>query len=336
MPSDSDRTILVTGASGKVGRHVVAGLLQAGVRVRALVRDPATARLPGGVEVVAGDLHVPATVDAAARGTDAAFLLWPGFSADGAAQTVEALARHVRHLVHLSAARLQRDDGPMPGVWADVEDLVAVSGTSWTFLRAGGFAANTLEWAEQIRHGDVVELPFPDAARSLVHERDIADVAVRALLDPALADSAFPVTGPQVLTQREQVAAIGSAIGRELTVREQSPEAARRAYAAVLGGLRRRRAGPLGDAGRAPGARDGRRATRPRPTGPDVRGVGGGPRRRLRRLTALPAGTFRGEVERHDLDGSARSSPNLAVTCAATRERSPGGNPYPVKAVRSC
>ncbi|GGM93746.1 nucleotide-diphosphate-sugar epimerase [Lentzea pudingi] len=235
MSFDLDRTVLVTGATGKVGRHVVAGLLEAGARVRALVRESATAGLPGGVEVVAGDLHAPATVDAAARGTDAAFLLWPGFSADGAAQAVKALARHSSHLVHLSAARLQSDDGPTPGVWADVEALVAASGASWTFLRAGGFAANTLEWAEQIQRGDVIELPFPDAARSLVHERDIADVAVRALLDPALAGGAFPVTGPQVLTQREQVAAIGAALGRELRVREQSPEAARRAYAAVLG-----------------------------------------------------------------------------------------------------
>ncbi len=230
------RTVLVVGATGRVGRHVVAGLLERGGRVRALVRQPRTAGLPDEVDVVEGDLERPATVAAAARGADAAFLLWPGFSAAGAAAVVDALARHVPHVVSLSAARLQHDqDGAMEGVWADVEALVEASGASWTFVRAGGFAANTLEWAEQIRAGDTVRIPFPDAARSLVHERDIADVAVRALTDPGLAGRALAVTGPEVLTQRDQVRAIGAAIGRDLQVRPLPIEATRREYAAAMG-----------------------------------------------------------------------------------------------------
>jgi uncharacterized protein YbjT (DUF2867 family) len=149
---------------------------------------------------------------------------------------VDALAAHAGHLVYLSAARLQQDEnGVLKGVWADVERAIERSGATWTFVRAGGFAANTLEWAEQIRAGDTVRVPYPDAARSLVHERDIADVAVRALLDRGLAGRSVPVTGPEVLTQREQVAAIGAAIGRELHVHAQPPEEARRQYAAMMG-----------------------------------------------------------------------------------------------------
>jgi uncharacterized protein YbjT (DUF2867 family) len=229
-------TVLVTGATGRVGRHVVAGLLEHGVAVKALVRRPPTAALPGEVDVVEGDLTRPQTVGAAAEGADAAFLLWPGFSADGAAEAVDGLARHVSHVVHLSAARLQGDDeGVVEGVWADVERLVERSGVAWTFVRGGGFAANTLEWARRIHAGDEIAIPYPRAARSLVHERDVADVAVHALVDPDLRNRAFAVTGPEVLTQLEQVRAIGEAIGRQLRVVEQSPDDARRELAAVLG-----------------------------------------------------------------------------------------------------
>jgi len=229
-------TVLVTGSTGKVGRHVVAGLLEGGAQVSALVRDPLTARLPAGARIVEGDLERPDTVAAAAEGVDTAFLLWPGFSAAGAAEVVTALAGHVSRVVYLSAARLQRDtDGAMEGVWSDVEALIEDSGVDWTFVRAGGFAANTLDWAEQIRSGDTVRIPYPDAARSLVHERDIADVAVRALLEPGFAGRAFAVTGPEVLTQVEQVRAIGAAIGRALQVEEQPADVARREYQALMG-----------------------------------------------------------------------------------------------------
>lgn len=234
----SNRTVLVTGATGKVGRHVVAGLLDGGARVRALVRNPAEAGLPATVQAVRGDLTDPSTVAAAAEGADAAFLLWPDFSAAGADAAVGALAAHVAHVVHLSAAQLRHADAlgaATPGVWADVERLVERSGVSATFVRAGGFAANTLQWAGQIRVGDDVEIPFPQAGRSLVHERDIADVAVHALLDPRHRGRAYAVTGPETLTQAEQVAAIGAAIGRPLRTVALAPDDARRELAEHMG-----------------------------------------------------------------------------------------------------
>jgi uncharacterized protein YbjT (DUF2867 family) len=114
------------------------------------------------------------------------------------------------------------------------ERLIEASGLAWTFVRAGGFAANTLGWASRVRAGDEIAIPYPQAARSLVHERDVADVAVRALID-RLRNQAFAVTGPEVLTQLAQVRAIGEAIGRPLRVREQPPDDARRELAAVGG-----------------------------------------------------------------------------------------------------
>jgi len=77
-------TILVTGASGRVGRHVVDGLRAAGVTVRALVRTPELAGLPADVELVQGGIYDPDAVRRAAADVDAAFLLWPSFSSSGA------------------------------------------------------------------------------------------------------------------------------------------------------------------------------------------------------------------------------------------------------------
>jgi uncharacterized protein YbjT (DUF2867 family) len=220
-------TVLVTGATGRVGRLVVTGLLGRGVRVRALARSPQAAGLPPEVDLAEGDMFRSDTVAKAAIGADAAFLLWPGFSAGGAAEVINALAGHVAHVVYLSAARLQHgENGPMPGVWSAVEAMLERAAVTWTFVRGGGFAANTLAWAEQIRNGAVVQMPYPDAARSLVHEQDLAELAVQALLDPAHAGRAYVATGPEVLTQQDQVRIIGEVLGRRLQVQRQSPEEA--------------------------------------------------------------------------------------------------------------
>ena len=109
----------------------------------------------------------------------------------------------------------------MPGVWSDLERLVARCGVDWTFVRAGGFAMNTLGWVDQVRRGDVVRAAYPEGGRSLVHERDIADVVVRTLTEPGHAGLAYTVTGPEVLTEAEQVRAIGDALGRSLRIEQQ-------------------------------------------------------------------------------------------------------------------
>jgi len=229
-------TVLVIGATGKVGRHVVAGLIDEGVHVRALVRDPMTAWLPEEVDLVEGDLNRPETVRTAAQGSAAAFLLWPGFDPTGAAEVVSGLADQVGHIVYLSAARLQRqEEGVTEGVWAEVERLIAVSGADWTFVRAGGFAANSLGWGAAIRAGDPLRVPHPRAARSPVHERDIAEVSIRALLDPGHTGRAYAVTGPEVLSTIDQADIIGEIIGREVAVGEQSAVEARRELEPFMG-----------------------------------------------------------------------------------------------------
>jgi uncharacterized protein YbjT (DUF2867 family) len=98
----------------------------------------------------------------------------------------------------------------------------------WTFLRPGMFAANALGWwAPQIRAGNVVRWPHLAAPTAPIDERDIAAVAVRALCEDKHAGAEYILTGPQSLSQSEQISTIAGAIGRSLRLEEISPEDAK-------------------------------------------------------------------------------------------------------------
>ena len=147
--------ILVTGATGTVGRQSVSQLLETGADVRALTRHPDAAGVPGAVEVVGGDLLDPGTLGPALKGVDAVFLIWPFTTADGAPAVLDAIERETRRLAYLSSAGGQRPD-PAGMFHADMERLIEESAFEWTFLRPSGFAANTRLWAGQIRTNGVV------------------------------------------------------------------------------------------------------------------------------------------------------------------------------------
>lgn len=220
--------IVVTGATGTVGRQVVARLREQGRPVRAVVRNPGSARLPADVEVVPGDLSDPASLTPHLAGAEALFLVWPFTSPEQAAglgaQTVRLIARQVQRLVYLSALAA---DGRPDSFWGTIEGLIEKSGIAWTFLRPTGFAVNTLMWADQIRAGGVVRWPYGAAARSLIHERDIAAVAAAALTGGQHAGRRYVLTGPEAITQAEQVRLIGEAIDRPVRWEDLEPEAAR-------------------------------------------------------------------------------------------------------------
>ncbi|WP_432095514.1 SDR family oxidoreductase [Streptomyces sp. bgisy100] len=228
--------ILVIGATGTVGRHVVSELREGGFAVRALARNPDAARLPRGVDVVRGDLSDPPSLDAALRGVDAVFLTWPFLNADGAPPVVDRIRKHTRRVVYLSSegVRDDRDDqeDPITGFHAAMERLIESSGLEWTFLRPTGFASNDLGWAEQIRTDGVVRQPYASLARPLIHERDIAAVAARVLVEDGHTGRRYVLTGPRALTTREQVDAIAMTIGRPLGFEEIPPAAAREAMLA--------------------------------------------------------------------------------------------------------
>ncbi|MCX5387448.1 NAD(P)H-binding protein [Streptomyces sp. NBC_00083] len=222
--------ILVTGATGNVGRHVVGQLLAAGTAVRALARAPESAALPQGVKVVGGDLAQPDTLRAALAGSDTLFLIWPFLTAERAPAVLKVIAQHARRIVYLSSSGVnedaERQTDPINQLHADLERLIERSGMEWTFLRSNTIASNTRGWAEQIRTTHVVRGP-DIAATAVVHERDIAAVAVRALVDDGHAGMKHILTGPQVLSRAEQVHAIGEAIGHPTRFERVSVEVAR-------------------------------------------------------------------------------------------------------------
>ena len=227
------KRILVTGATGNVGRQVVSQLLATDARVRALTRNPDAADLPPGVEVVCGDLTVPEALDGCLDGVDVVFLVWTA-PADAAPAAVDRMAKHARRLVFLSSPHRTphpffQQPNPLADAVRGIERLIEASGLRWTFLRPGMFAANSLSWwAPQIRAGDVVRWPYAAAPTAPIHERDIAAVAVRALLEAGHDGAEYVLTGPQSLTQLEQVITIGDVIGRSLRFEEVSPEEWRR------------------------------------------------------------------------------------------------------------
>ncbi len=228
--------ILVTGATGTVGGALVSRLLDTGLAVRALARDPAAAELPAGVEVARGDFEDLASLSDAVDGVRAVFLVWPFISERAAIKlapkVVDTIARHTGRVVYVSPANAAVDPDSF---WARVERLVERADCEFTVLRPTGFAKNTLMWAEQIRRDRVVRWPYGLAARSLIDERDIAEVAVRALIDPRHAGATYTVSGAVTLTQIEQVHAIAQAIDRPLRWEEVAPKQIRPGLVAAFG-----------------------------------------------------------------------------------------------------
>src|ERR1700716_2301515 len=172
--------VLVTGATGRVGRVVVDLLLDAGVPVRALThRSEAALTLPANVEVVTGDLAVPESLDAGLRGVSAVFLVWTAPPTTAPA-VVERLATYARRVVFLSSPHQTphpffQQPNPIAGLHADIERQIAGAGGAATIIRPGIFAANAVPWwAASIRNGGVVRWPYGAAETAPIDERDVA------------------------------------------------------------------------------------------------------------------------------------------------------------------
>jgi uncharacterized protein YbjT (DUF2867 family) len=252
--------ILVTGATGNVGRAVVGALDEMGAEIRVLVRDVARAAvLPERAERVVGDLGDPPTLRAAFAGVERVFLLTPGMELTHTENAIAAAhAAGVRHLVHLSSTNVLADPLPAMARWHhDREKLVRGSGVPATILRPSGFMTNALEWAPTIRAEGYVLDPVGPGRHAAIDPSDIGEVAARVLTEEGHEDAAYALTGPESLTVAEQVAILARTLGRPIEVREPSTpeEAVRARYAnevpaelaeAMLEGFTRMRADTVG------------------------------------------------------------------------------------------
>lgn len=238
MTATDTTPVLVIGATGRVGREVVSQLCDARCPVRALTRKSAPAGFPPEVECVLGDLTVPTSLEPALAGVRAVFLVWTAAFATAPA-VIARLARSVERIVLLSSPHQTphpffQQPNPLAAQHALLERLVRETGLDVTIVRPGMFAANAIAWwASQIRASDVVRWPYAALETAPIDERDIAAVAVRALLDDGHVGADCVVTGPAALSYAEQVRVIGGAVGRPLQLHELSPEAFRRETAGV-------------------------------------------------------------------------------------------------------
>jgi uncharacterized protein YbjT (DUF2867 family) len=208
---------------------VVAELLRAGVPVRALTRAPAEAELPAAVKVVTGDLTEPHSLDPALHGVRAVFLVWTA-PPDTVPAVIECIAAHTDRVVFLSAPfrtphPFFQQPNPMARLFDQIETRITDAGLEHTFIRPGMFASNVqFWWGEAIREGDIVRWPYGEAETAPTDERDVAAVAARTLSEDGHAGGDYVLTGPEALTQAEQVRVIGEVLGREIRFQEFSPD----------------------------------------------------------------------------------------------------------------
>jgi uncharacterized protein YbjT (DUF2867 family) len=228
--------LLVTGATGTIGRPLIDILVNQGAKVRAVTHNPQTAGLPAGVEVVEGDLARPATIAPFLEGVTALFLHPRAVGLAAGELLALARQRGVQRVVALSATNVDDPLDQQPSRYQgdrnkEVEDAAVTSGLAWVSLRASSFAANTLRaWGAQIRAGDVVRYPYASFTEALIHERDLAAVAAHALRSDDLVarrGRRLELTGPQSLTHQQLGTIVGQVLGRSLRYQELPPEVVR-------------------------------------------------------------------------------------------------------------
>lgn len=209
------KKILVTGAGGRVGRHVARRLAGENVALRLLFRStPAHAALANG-EIVMGSYNEPAQMAKAFKSVDAIFMYAPDAQASHAVfhAAREAGVRQVVLVSSASVTKAPPGANPIAERHRIAEAAAQAAGLDWTFIRPDTMASNCLQWAPSIRDERRVYTPYPESMRSAVHEDDIALLAVESLLGAEHIGRAFEVTGAELLRIREQVHCIAAHLG---------------------------------------------------------------------------------------------------------------------------
>ncbi|SFK84810.1 Uncharacterized conserved protein YbjT, contains NAD(P)-binding and DUF2867 domains [Halogranum rubrum] len=224
--------ILVTGATGTVGSHVVSALADTDVSFKAGVRDPTAGDWPENCEPIAFDFERPETWGFAFDGIDTLFLLRPpSVGRDRLVAAVDAAIRmgveHVTYLSVLGAAR----NPLLPH--RRLERHLETSGATYTFLRASYFMQNLSEiHAPEIREHDEVFVPAGTGAVSFVDARDVGAVAALTMREPGHEDESYDLTGPEALDFETVAERFSDVLGRPVTYTDPSSVAfVRRMYA---------------------------------------------------------------------------------------------------------
>ena len=231
--------VLVTGATGTVGAHVVRALGERGVEARALVRDRERgARVLGlGVELAVGDLGDRGSIGRALRGADRVFLACgnvPGQVELERTAIDAAREAGVERLVKLSGPRADQASPLLFERWhGEIEAHLRRSGVPSVVLRPGPFMTNLLADAETVRRTGRLFAPAGAAQIAYVDPRDVAAAAAGALVGDGLAGSVHALTGPEAITFASIAEALSAATGRPVEYVDVPDAAAREAMVAA-------------------------------------------------------------------------------------------------------
>ncbi|MDV9176626.1 NAD(P)H-binding protein [Streptomyces sp. W16] len=209
--------IVVTGATGNVGRTLVRILTEDRVPVTAVARHI------DGPGTVAGDLGEPEGLRGAFEGAEALFLLVAGERPYDVLDVAKTAG--VRKVVLVSS----QGAGTRPETYTQprqFEAAVRESGLDWTILRPGGLDSNAFAWAESIRERRTAAAPFGDVGLPFADPDDVAEVAAKVLREDGHTGATYTLTGPAPTTPRARAAAVAAALGEPVTFTEQSREEA--------------------------------------------------------------------------------------------------------------
>lgn len=224
--------IVVTGATGNVGRSLVQALAATGEQVTATSRGITVADVPQSVQHRQADLIDPESLRLVFDGADALFLQSGGASAHllsprGILDV--AKAGGVERVVLLSSQGVatRPQSASHGGLGQSIENAVRQSGMAWTILRPGGFDSNAYAWAESVRARRTVAAPFGGIGLPTIDPDDIAEVAAAALREDGHAEQIYELTGPALSTPRRRAEAIADALGEPVRFVEQTRDEAR-------------------------------------------------------------------------------------------------------------
>jgi uncharacterized protein YbjT (DUF2867 family) len=213
--------ILVTGATGNVGREVVKNLHQRGVEVRALARKPESVNFPAGVEVLPGDLTDPESIRAAVKGIDKLFLL----NAVVADELTQALITYgiakragIKHVTYVSVYKADHfRDVPHFASKVAVENALKEFGVHYTILRPCYFFQNDLSLKPLLQGMGIYPMPIGPTGISAVDSRDIAEAAAITLTQHGHQNQTYDLVSSSQITGPGNAALWSKALGKQIT-----------------------------------------------------------------------------------------------------------------------
>jgi uncharacterized protein YbjT (DUF2867 family) len=221
--------ILLTGATGRVGRATASALLNSNVPFRVLVRDATKfALIDPKIEVVTGDLVDVQSVRRALQGIERALIVMGNHPDQAAIErqfATLAMEAGVAHLVKISSMEAaETASAVLPLNHYETEQHIVASGMNWTFLRPNFYMQNMLMYAEAIKRSAGFALPLGAALTAMIDTQDVGEVAAAVLMEQGHAGHIYELTGPDLMNFHEVAQRLGDVIGSNVRYHEQSAE----------------------------------------------------------------------------------------------------------------